>query len=66
MTKLELEKLKKADEVITQFEYIKDGVNENGFDTFKIVYIDNPLNFSLVHIDVDSKLAILKNLDYVI
>jgi len=66
MTVTQLEAIKKADEVVTAFEYVVNGKDTNGFDTFKIVYIDTPLNYLLVHIDVDSKLAVLKNLDYVI
>ncbi len=65
MTQSQLEAIKKADEVVTGFTYVENGTDQNGYTMYKIIYTEKPLNFQLVHIDVDSKLAILKDLDYV-
>ena len=65
MTRTELEAIAKPNEVVSDFQYIENGTDENGYKTYKIVYISNPANFKLVHIDPDSKLAVLEDLDYV-
>lgn len=65
MTRLELEAIKKPNEVVSAFEYAQSGTDENGFTTYKIVYIENPANYKLTYLDVDSKLAVLEDLDYV-
>ena len=63
MTKLQLEAIAKYNEVVVPFEYVENGTDANGFITYKIVYIEHPLNYKLSHIDVDSKLAVLEDLD---
>jgi len=65
MTKTQLEAIIKPDEVVTAYEHVVNGQDEHGYDTYKIVYIENPQNYQLIHLDVDSKHAILKDLDYV-
>lgn len=65
MTRTQLEAIAKPNEVVSDFEYIQNGTDERGLPTYKLVYISNPPNFKLVYLDVDSKLAILEDLDYV-
>ena len=66
MTKTQLEAIKKPNQIITEFERVDNGLNENGFMTYKIIYISNPTNFKLIHIDDESKLAVLEDLDYAV
>ena len=63
MTKTQLEAIKQDNQIITEFERVENGVNELGYMTYKIVFIETPLNYKLIHIDDDSKLAVLENLD---
>jgi len=65
MTKTQLEAIKKPNQVVSEYQYIENGTDDNGFMTYKIVYVENPQNFKLIHIDADSKLAVLEDLDYV-
>ena len=65
MTRTELEAIIKPNQVVSDFQYIANGTDENGFTTYKIVYISNPTNFKLIYLDNDSKLAVLEDLDYV-
>ena len=65
MTRTELEAIIKPNQVVSDFQYIENGTDQNGFMTYKIVYIENPKNFKLIHLDNDSKLAVLEDLDYV-
>ena len=66
MTETQLNAIKEADEVVTSFTYVDNKVDEKGFMTYKIIYTETPLNYQLVHIDQDSKLAVLKDLDYAV
>lgn len=63
MTKLQLEAIAKSNQIVTEFERVDNGTDQNGYMTYKIVYIETPLNYKLIHIDDDSKLAVLENLD---
>jgi len=65
MTKVELEAVIKPSQIITDYVYIDNGKDSNGFTTYKIVYIEPPENYKLIHLDKDSKLAVLEDLDYV-
>lgn len=65
MLKTEIEAVLKPDEVAADFEYIETAVPNERFTTIAINYIAPPVNYSLVHIDSNSNIAVLKNLDYV-
>ena len=64
MTKTQLEAIKKPNQIITQFERVDNGVNEQGFMTYRIIYVEPPKSYKLIHIDDESKLAVLEDLDY--
>ncbi len=65
MTRTQLEAIAKPDEVVSDFTYVDNGTDQNGFVTYKTTFVSNPLNYQVIYIDIDSKLAILKDLDYV-
>ena len=56
----------KDDEVIVNISYECVGKDKSGKKVNRIVYDDPPLNYQLVQIIENKKIAILRNLDYAV
>lgn len=65
MTRLELEAIMKADEIVCDVTFTQISVDANDLPVYKTEHVNKPASYKLIYTDPTSNLAILKDLDYV-